>query len=155
MAARVELLRDALADLIRGQWNPSAPDQVLATYRFDVYASTLTGRKVIVFPEAYAGFPATRGEDSVDYGFQVWVVERYTGPGQPPDEWVSERVAFVESLLGWVGDPRAVPLLADYPDAYPQEADVTTVYDVVDLMENKLFISVATLLLREDAESAE
>lgn len=154
MAARVVQLRNAMAAMIEAAWSPTPPDEVIPTFRYDVYTESIHGRKVIVFPEAYSGSPETRGGDSTDYGYQVWIVRRYEEQGDPPDEWVAAELEFVESVAN-LFDPRTLLLGADPESgrsgAYPQEADVTTVYDVVDLIEQKLFISVITVLLREDA----
>lgn len=151
MAARIREIRDSLLALIRAKWGPSGADEVIGSYTFDVYTSNLKGRKVLVFPESSAGSPATREEDTNDYGYQVWVVERYADQGPPPDGWVDARVDFVSQLEDWLGNPRKVPYLDDQPGVYPQEAGVSTVYDVVDLIEHKLFVSVLALVLREDA----
>lgn len=154
MSARIRDLRDALVELVDAKWTGAGEnDEVIAPYQYDIYAKNLTGRKVLVIPEAYSGFPANRAEDSTDYGFQLWVVERYTEAGDPPASWVDARVDFTEELEGWVGNPRRLPYFELHTSwvIEVQESGVTTVYDIVDLSENKLFIGVVTLLLREDA----
>jgi hypothetical protein len=59
---------------------------------------------------------------------------------------------FVEELFEALSDPRSEPL-ATQPGLYVQEGEVSTLYDVVDLVEAKLFVSVFTLLLREDRDA--
>lgn len=152
MPARVSKIRTALLALIEAEWVHTAPDEVIEDYLYDIYAADLTGRKVLVVLDAYSGFPATRGEDTTDYGYQVWIAERYTGAGYPPNSWIEERLEFVEELVALLGNVRRVPFLTTEPEVFPLEADVTTAYDIVELSETKLFISVITLLLREDAD---
>jgi hypothetical protein len=149
---RVRVVRDALIASVRQWWAPTAPDEVVAKWWYDVYATGLAGRKVLFVPEAYSGFPVSRGEDGGDYSYQVWVVERYEGQGDPPDEWIDARLDFASALNDYLGDFRRVPYLPSLPLCYPAECDVTTVVDLVDLYQNKLFVSVVTVLLREDGE---
>jgi hypothetical protein len=148
-------VRNSLAARIEALWtgaDSDAGDEVIRASYFDVEAADLTGRKVWPLPEAYTNFSATRGEDTWDYSFQVWVVERYEEQGPIPEEWTEARMQFVEELFEALSDPRSEPL-ATQPGLYVQEGEVSTLYDVVDLVEAKLFVSVFTLLLREDRDA--
>ena len=155
MSARIIDVRDALAERINDAWaaDMEDADEVLTPYRFDIDSATHTGRKVYVFPSTYTGVPATRADDQNDYGLVVIVVERYTLAGDPPDEWIDERVTWCEWLLGIVGNARGDRLLATGDDdgLWPETAECTTVYDLEELSERKLFVSVITLTLREHA----
>jgi hypothetical protein len=157
MAARIAEVRDAAAAKITAAWSPADPDGVVARYRVDIDSATHEGRKVYVFPSATASpEPATRGEDVFDYTLAFMVIERFTaadGMGDPAEAWVDERVAWVEWLWKLLGDARAERLLADEEDPdsglWPEVAEITTVYDLEELAERKLFVSVVTVTYRE------
>lgn len=150
MSARITELRDALLALVEAHWSPAAPDEVVGDYQYDVMAADLTGRKVLVFADTADSFLSARAADGNDFGFQVWVVERFTDPGRPTRAWVDERVAFLSDLFDLLKEPRRLPYLPAAPAVYPQEAAISTVYDIVELVENKLFVGTINLTLRED-----
>lgn len=157
MAARSKEVRDAIVARILAWWTDrGADDAVSGLYRVDITAESLTGRKIQVFPLRTAGELVNRLEDANDYAFAVWIVERYTGEGDPTEEWIDERVEWVELLWKELGNPRGERLLADpgEPDSglWPDVAEITTVYDHDELVEGKLFASVVTVVYREHTE---
>src|SRR6476620_11258946 len=101
MPARITEVRDAAKAKIEAWegWSPGSDDAVVARYSFDVDSKTHTGRKVYIVPSA-ADSPesVTRAEDAKDYTLTFMTVEKFKaedGQGDPPDEWVDERVRFV------------------------------------------------------------
>lgn len=170
--ARVNEVRDALAARIEAAWIPYATsivtpatatqrarageqDEVITAARWEIKERVHRGRKIYVVRDRLAGRPGTRGEDEQDYGFLVFVAEFYRDQGEPPDEWVDERVEFCEWLLRLLGNPRAGRLLPDSASGglWPQEAEITVVVDREELDERKLFASMLTLTYREQTDA--
>lgn len=154
--ARIIQARDALKEKIDTLWpvetrESQTDDEVLTPWAFRIEAEKVVGRKVFVFPSAYTNELATRVSDRDDYTFVILVVERYREQGDPPDEWTDERVEFCEWLLNTVGDARGQRLLAtNHLDGlWPETSEVTTVFDLEELTERKLFMSVLTITYRE------
>lgn len=158
MAARIVEVRNAVVARILAAWvGRGADDNVTGPYRLDIDTKKLKGRQVYVFPSSTTGGPAYRGDDQNDYTLVVLVAEVYTGKGNPPDAWVDARVEFCEWLNQTVlGDPRAPRLLAvegvEDSGLWPETAEVTTVYDIEELAEKKLFLSVLGVTYREQVE---
>lgn len=173
-AARVNEVRDAIKARIDSAWvtfadaqvtppadwqraRESEQDEVVVASRWEIRASKLKGRKVYVVRDAVADQPATRGDDEKDFRFAFVVAERYAGSDDPPEEWLDARVEFCEWLLNILGNARNPRLLADPDDPnsglWPQEAGITTVLDVEELDERKLFASYLSVTFREQAES--
>ena len=156
MGARAIELRDAIADRLRSVWGEPAPATVKVGWRIDVPEDGPSGRVVFVAPASYRSEgPVTRATDLNDYRYAVLVVERYADAGDPPDEWLSERAAFVQEqvydALQNVGLDRAEstpPLLNSF---WCETAEVTVVYDLQALTEHKLFWSEIEFTFREEA----
>ena len=155
--ARIIEARDALKEKIDTLWpvetrESQTDDEVLTPWLFRIEADKVVGRKVFLFPSAYATEFATRASDRGDYTFVLLVVERYREQGDPPDEWVDGRVSFCEWLANVTGDARGPRLLAtNHLDGlWPEVAEVTTVFDLEELTERKLFLSVLTITYREE-----
>lgn len=152
MSARTTEARDALVALIAGWWAPTAPDAVLAPWRFELKARSHAGRRVYVLPADYARENVTRAQEQGDYGYAVLVAERYATAGDPPDAWVDERVAWVESLYGLLS-ASDLRLLADpgepYSGLWPDRVEVATVLDYPALTQGKLFLSEIRATFRE------
>lgn len=156
--ARIVEIGDAVVTLVGNEWvtRGGPDDAVSAPFEFELDTAKLAGRQVWVFPSAYSGGPATRGDDQNDYTIVVTVAELYTAAGPIDPLWVRARIAWCEWLLNLLGDPRAGRLLADADDPdtglWPQEAEATTVYDLEELSERRLFFSVLTVHYREQVE---
>jgi hypothetical protein len=94
------LLCDALVAALVADWQPAAPDGAERAY-FKRIADAdggdlkLDGRRVVVYPTDYGNDPASRGEDEFTHTVTVQVFERYPDAGDPPTEWIDERVDFV------------------------------------------------------------
>lgn len=160
MAARIVEVRNAIVTKVGNAWvsRGSIDDAVTGPWRLDIDTKKLKGRQVFVFPSTYTGNPANRAQDQNEYTLVLLVAEVYRGTpaGDPPDAWIDERVLFCEWLANDVlGNPRAERLLAVEGESesglWPESVEVTTVYDVEELAERKLFLSVITATFREDA----
>ena len=152
MAARIVEVRDAVVERVAAWWGPSAPDEVLGPAEFDLDTSKMLGRQVRVFPSTYTGGPVDRSGDQNDYTVVIAVTEVFRDAGEVPAAWVDELVAWSERLLNAVGSVRAERLLATGEAGsglWPETAECTTVYDLEELTERKLFLSVLTIMYRE------
>ncbi len=154
MGARVVEVRNGLREKIDAYWTVRSDednDEVIGRWLFDIASETLLGRKVIIVPVSYLTGVANRTEDRGDYQLVVVVVERYTEQGPATDEWVDDRVMWCELLMTHITDPRAAKLLAtnDEDGLWPDVSDVL-VYDVEELTQRKLFLSVITVTFREE-----
>lgn len=157
--SRILPVRDALRDTINEWWeerDDPENDEVLCPWKFPIQTAGIAGRKVVIFPSAYAGVPVTRAEDQDDYSHTILVVERYREQGDPPNEWIDERVNFCEGLLERVGNPRLPRLLPaeGEPNSglWPQVAEMQTICDAEELHERKMFFAVLNVTYREHAE---
>lgn len=158
MAARINEVRDALAERVREIWGPTAPDEVVACHRVEIDSRKIAGRKVYVFGTAYGGYPVTRATNEYEYALSILVVEKFADPDgeaatEVTDEWIDERVAFVDALVVGLTDARAANLLTDEDDdsvgLWPQTYDVQAVLDTRELTEKKLFVSQLDITYRE------
>lgn len=152
-ATGITAVKDALVARIDAAWGPPAGSEVSGKGRIDFDAGTLTGRRVVVFRAGRQDAPVTREADQYDYAFAVWVVERYADQGDPPEDWIDERVAWVEWLLTVIGSPRD-PAGNPLPGMWPQEAAIEELYDVDDLTEHKVFSSLLRVTYREEVAEA-
>jgi hypothetical protein len=139
------ILCDELVALLAGAWGPSDPDGVERHYYrrwgdADSGEDELAGRRVVIYPQDYQSDAETRGEDKYRHRIVVQVVERYTDGGDPPKEWMDERVDFVYARVVQLFD------FGRSPPAWNKRlrTDTTTVsvYDLQKLMSGgKLFMS--------------
>jgi hypothetical protein len=91
-------LADKLVNVIRDAWRPSEPSGVTRAKDPDFTeesVSELTGRRVFVIPLNYNIGPGTRGKSSFLHRINVLTVERYHGPGTPPEDWSDALADFV------------------------------------------------------------
>lgn len=146
VAARVLDVCDACVAAIAAAWSPAGDDSVSRVYEVDIDAATLAGRKVYVFPAGMAWVElGTRLGDVHDEKVTVVVVERYGEAGAVPAAWLDSRVEFVQdAILDVLDDPRGQPV----PGYWSQESAVEVVYDLEELVQRKLFWSVASFTFR-------
>jgi len=162
--ARIDEVVDAVVAVIAADWSPSAPDSVSAEdapeFNTDPdEGEVMSGRQVRVLPDSYdSPDAASRAQDVNDYTVVVVVAELYPDAGPVPAAWVRERRRWVQDVLfAPLTNPRtrllAVPgepgsgLWSVAPSA------VETVYDVDELRERKVFLSVLRLTFREHADA--
>lgn len=93
-------LCDELVAHLEASWGPVAPSGAERCYfkrlgDGDDATTKLEGRRVLVMPTGYDNGPETRGEDGYLHRILALIVERYTDAGDPPTEWIDERVDFV------------------------------------------------------------
>lgn len=131
----------SLADFIKDVLIANVPNDVTVERKFSVTkrVEDLTGKHLWVFPLDYAdNGPETRTEYALDVRIGVVYAERYAQPGSIPDEWLDDRVEFVELSIF---DPLNVNQ-GSYGAAgeyWPQTAAVTTLYDMDALKQLKVF----------------
>lgn len=111
-------------------------------------ATRFTGRRVYVFgaTQRQVG-PADRGFDINEYGIAVIVLELYTGDeAEVPDEWVDERLAWVEQeVYDRLGDARGEYLAEN---TWPESQEWTSAYNPELIRASKLFRSEVTVQVR-------
>lgn len=157
--ARIDEVVDGVAAAITDLWAPVGPDEVVVDDDFKIVtdpskADVITGRKVYVLPESYdTPEPASRGEDFQDYGVVVLIAKLYTDGGRPTKAWVrAERYWVEQNIYLPLTDPRNVLLPeSDSGGLYAvAPSGVDPPYDVDELRERKLFLSLVRLTFREE-----
>jgi len=140
MAARIVDLCDAVVALL-----PTGAERV---YEVSIDAETLEGRAVYVFPSKYGYLEVlTRADDQSEYAVSVLIAERYPDAGPAPKAWLDERVEWVQdNVLDVLDDPRGAEPVEGY---VPWQSEVQTVYDVEELVNRKLFLSVVVITYRQ------
>lgn len=146
--ARLIEVADAVTDRIEATLDDPASTTVSREYTLDIKAASVTGRLVYVLPGGVENQgPANRATDYDHYKIGVVVVERYTGTGPAPKEWLDARLLWVESQI-WnrLQDVRQGLLLGCL---WPQLSNWLA-YDYDLLREKKLFWSELEITYRED-----
>lgn len=144
--ADVLQLADDVASTINSLVVSGEDIEAARAYRQELDLGKFTGRKVRIFPSRYTSPDViTRKEDFYDIFLTVVIAERYAQPNYPPDDWIDERVNWVETLFNLFGNARAPYRLGRY---WSQTADVTVVYDWDLLNEDKVFWSEIELGFR-------
>lgn len=162
MGARILDVADAVTRALQRRSDPESDVTVSRAYAPDWLdpdywvgnpdlATSFTGRRAFVFPATQRqDGPATRAEDSNDYGIAVVVLERYDGSeAEVPQAWLDARVQWVESeVYDVLGDAReaADPVLAD---GFPLGQEWTQVYSPELLRQLKLFRSEVVVTYRK------
>lgn len=157
--ARIDEVVDGVAAAIEATWSPTAPDEVLVEDEFRIITDpsdpdVIKGRKVYVLPETYdTPEPASRGEDFQDYGVVVLIAKLYSAAGRPTKAWVrAERYWVEQNIYRPLTDPRNVLLPASASGGLYAVApsSVDPPYDVDELRERKLFLSLVRITFREE-----
>lgn len=148
MSSLIMDLADAIEDAIAISWEPVAPDTVEAGFHFAFELDSMEGRQVRILPAAY-GFPepVSRAQDVAELAVTVVVAERYPDAGPVPQAWLRERVAFVEEHVVGLDDSRTAELPGGY---YAWSSEVDPVYDLDELTQRNLFLSVVKLTMRRE-----
>ncbi|HEY1191914.1 MAG TPA: hypothetical protein VGE74_30060 [Gemmata sp.] len=146
-------LCEQLVDALRTAWAPVAPSGVEWAYyrRFGDAESGFeetVGRQVVIYPVNYDNAPGTRGEDLYTHQVTVHVAERYPDDGDPPRDWVTERVDFVyDRIVQGFDFSRETP---DWNPGLTTLSSVVTVCDVTKLLTSgNLFFSVVEITFSE------
>lgn len=141
-------LCDDLVDAINAAWTPSDPDAVERRYLERIDLDGLRGRRVFFFPAGYDNRPATRGHDDYTHRITCLVVEKYPDAGDPPREWIDERVDFVHTqVVQGLDFSRAPPSFNR--QVLTLSADVPAVYDAEMLTTKKQFWCAVELVFVE------
>lgn len=117
-------------------------------YLLPAELKNLTGRRVGVFPGEYLHSPSNRKEDQKDFQVALVVFEQCPDAGIPSNEWLDERVNYVNDLVTLLTNPRTTP--TSLAGVWPQTARVTT-YDL-DELGRHVFWSELEITYREIAE---
>lgn len=140
MGARILDLCDAVVALL-----PAGAERV---YEVSIEAESLATRVVYVFPTTYGYLETlTRKDDQSEYKVSILIAERYTGAGAAPNAWLDERIEWVQdNILDVLDDPRS----SEPVDGYvPWQSEVSPVYDIEELVQRKLFLSVVVITYRQ------
>jgi hypothetical protein len=155
MAAQILDVADGMVSAVLAAWQasenpPTVNDSVTREYVADVDLETMVGRRVYFFPVSYLNNPATRLDDEWSYSITGLVMERYTGPGSPPKDWIDERVLFVQNVVSGAVDFVHGDLLP-LPGRGVSFTNLNNVavFDADKLNTQKTFWSEITLELRE------
>lgn len=150
--AKIIEVCDALVTQIGTAWSPTAPNAVERVYLAPIGVqelSSLTGRKVYVFPALKSDEPATRGEDLKSYTIAIVIVERYTDAGMPTRAWMDALVYFVENTIEGAIDFDGRTLLSINSRELWTQALETSIYDLEMLNEKNLFYSEIEVTMQE------
>lgn len=147
----LELCDDLVAHLLAG-WADRGPKDGAERRYFarisDEGAARIEGRRVFVFPTKYDNGPENRGEDLFVHEIAVLVAERYTDAGDPPTEWIDERVDWVyEHVVQGLDFARETPA---WNGGLSTTSADTQVADIEKLTTGgKLFYSLVQLVFAE------
>jgi hypothetical protein len=132
-------LCDELAETIQLSIGSGEDIQASRAYRQELNLGTFDGRQIRVFPKSYTSPGVTTRREIYRLATVIVVIaERYTGDGFPPDDWMDERVVWVEQNIFDVFADVTPFRLGKY---WCDTADVTIAYDYDLLTENKIFWS--------------
>jgi hypothetical protein len=140
-----------LVTVLETAWNPTSPSGVERHYEA-LIPDDMLGRRVWVFPDVYAVGAADRGEDNYRHMVGVVVAERYPqSQGRAPTvAWTDERVQFVYDRIVQGFDfskDGALEFGGRY--VWTESIDEVTVYNEVELVQNRLFLSETRLTFAE------
>lgn len=164
--ARELVLLDAARDLLDAGWTAAAPDERTAddtveTAFFRNISLTaevttiapLKGRRLILFPWAYAAVPLTRETQWRGYTLFLALVEQFaavdSGAKSPDDAWMRERFNFFEWAFNKLANP-GLTLAGSFVPALEEEAKVEVPYDRDKLSTNKTFAAWASFPFAEE-----
>lgn len=154
--ARIVEVIDAVVSRVDAAWTgKGANDSVSRVYLAPLSLASLTGRKVWFFPVRYGDDTADRGENLTTYTVAAIIAERYEGgEAEPPQEWIDERLAFVEQQVYTecdFGDSVDFLSLDTSRRAWTETIDVAAAYDVELLSKKQVFWCEIEFGLREVA----
>lgn len=152
-SAKILTLCDSLVSAINTAWTgKGADDSVSRVYIAPVTVdelSSLTGRKVFVFPGPYESGLENRGEDQWSYTIGILIVERYTAAGDPTAAWIDDRVDFVEGTVSDTIDYTGRSLLSISGRRLWTESIEIETYSLETLNQKKIFWSELTAVFKE------
>lgn len=152
--AKIVDVVDALVAKIQTAWTAiGAGDSVSRVWIAPVSTqefSSLTGRRVYLFPGNFDSGVENRSEDRWAFEIGLLMVERYTGATNPvPSAWVDERVAFFEQILLASCDYDMRTFLEIGSRKLWTESIEVELYDYLSLASDKIIWSEATIRLNE------
>lgn len=159
--ARILDVRDGVFEFLTGVVAPEEFDQLTRGYVARDNLIELDGKRIRIFPEAYADAERlARRRVAKEYAVVIVCEELYREPAQAgndgpvPQEWVDERVDWVEAN---VFNPLNTAFVREADGLLlgslrTQTCEVTVVYDPARLDQEKLFWSMIRAAYREGTE---
>lgn len=154
MAADILTVADAIVTRITAGLDVGDTTTVSRVYLAPIDLTSLSTRKVFVFPVSYEDAPATRAEDEIVYGIAVICAACFTRAtaGQPTNAWIDAQVNFVhEKIVERCDFVRDLLTFETTRRLYTSAISVQ-IYDVDRLSEDKTFLSEVTFEFRETKE---
>lgn len=145
MAADIITLCDRLANDFQNRITNAGVMDTIVTREYDIThdLSIVNGRKVHIFPLSYNPIEDVDRE-SERYEFTVGfvILERYRLKTAIPNDWIDERVAFVQDHIFTPLDNQE-PFILEIGDEkyWVEDTKVTSVYDYKTLTQNRAFWS--------------
>lgn len=142
LADRHKDVSDAAAGLIVTAWDPGGNDEVVRDYVNQSSLATFIGRKVFVFPLEDGAFQVQRENRSEvlnAFKVQFEILERFTQPGTPTQEWLDERVDFIDLVYSAVD--LILPTNRLLGSLWTETLTITQKADLRSVTENKLFFA--------------
>lgn len=124
------------------------PKEVRRVWQFE-YTERMAGLRIYVIPLGYEFVEsASRGKNLYEYRIGFIVVDRFLPEGAASDEWVDERVKWIETYI-WdkLSDPRTF----DAVWGVRPESGGVVAYDADLLREKKIFFSDVTIAFRQES----
>lgn len=161
IAARECDLADAIAANIAGRWAPQAPDAVSRAWVANIGLNPddpqtlIAGRQVYVLPVTMSTPERmSRAELQNLYTFVLLTAERYVeAAGDPTNDWIDERIAFVEQTLYYpLSNPGLELSGSVVKSAFPAREERPTIDVLLDrerLLEDRCFLSQITLVFED------
>lgn len=140
---------------IRDAWKDCDPQAVQRNWLPDYDAKTLTSRRVSVYPvSANQALRDSRGTVFNEYQIAVIVADKYALPGDPSDEWLDATAVFVGQIFDRLSDETVDPIFTGITKGtmWPESAEITAVYDVDRLRQDKLYVAEFVITYQEILE---
>jgi hypothetical protein len=164
-SARIVDLADGVADYLRDEWRPVAPDAVTRVWPFKIDLDgnargvLLKGRQVWVMPALPGMDRLTRAGWQNKHQIGVLLTETFTDRGEGvPDDWIDDRVKWwQDTILYPLADPRLViggpagVVTAARPDP-EQPPEVAEFVDPEELLQLKLLKISATFSFIDNSD---
>lgn len=147
MASDIIVLRNDLVSLIQSNNLPGL--KVAGKILVRTPIGKITGKNLWLFPGIYTdNGPSDRTANVYDLTINAVFAEKYTDDGIPPDEWVEDRIEYVENNIFNVFSEDQT-LYGTQTNYWSQGATINVLYDAEMLDEHKLFWSELEFVFRK------
>lgn len=166
LTARECDLGDAIVTYLQSLWTTrSDPDAVQRVWVANIGLNPddpqtlVEGRQIFVIPVSQST-PERMSRAELDnlYTFVILTAERYTDKtggysGDPPNDWIDERVAFVEQTVYYpLGDPSLVLSGSVVKSAWPARTERPVIDVLLDrerLLQDRCFLNQITVVFED------